>query len=319
MAPVIGLFLLAPFVGEYLLGNLGFGQLWLGLLLAPLYGCGAVLVRELGRRFAGWPTMFLLAAAYALIEEGPVDQLLWNPSYAGQDLLHGPSYLPALGMSVELTQAILALHAVWSICVPIAIVETFVPARRTTPWLGRTGLTVVFVLFTLGATLVFLGNYSEEHFIASPAQLAGITVVIALLVVAALRVRPRSGPVAGVAPSPWLVGVVSLLGTSLYWGPSVLITAGWYEWIGVSVWCLLVVSGVLLVSRWSRGQGWDQRHRFALAAGATLTYVWTAFPVKPELGGPDLAGDVVFGAVAIIVLGLASSRTRAEPRRTTPS
>ena len=83
VAPAIGLFLLAPFVGEFLLGNLTLGELGLGILLAPLYGCGALLVREVARRTGrGWPTMALLAAAYALIEEGPVDQLLWNDSYA---------------------------------------------------------------------------------------------------------------------------------------------------------------------------------------------------------------------------------------------
>jgi hypothetical protein len=113
VGPALGLFLLVPFVGEFLLGNLTVGELGLVLVLAPLYGFGALLVRELGRRSGGWPTMVLLAAAYALIEEGPVDQLLWNDSYAGHDYLHGDSYLPALGMSVELTQTILALHTVW--------------------------------------------------------------------------------------------------------------------------------------------------------------------------------------------------------------
>ena len=89
------MFFLAPFVGEFLLGNLTLADPWLGLLLAPLYGCGALLVRELGRRGAGgWPRMLLLAAAYALIEEGPVDQLLWNDSYAGENLLSGDSFIP---------------------------------------------------------------------------------------------------------------------------------------------------------------------------------------------------------------------------------
>src|SRR5689334_9564772 len=118
VAPALGLFLLAPFVGEFLLGNLTLGELGLGILLAPLYGCGALLVREVARRTGrGWPTMVLLAAAYALIEEGPVDQLLWNDSYANHDLLHDDTYLPALGMSVNLTLVILALHTVWSVCV----------------------------------------------------------------------------------------------------------------------------------------------------------------------------------------------------------
>lgn len=57
LGPAFGLFPLAPLVGEFLVGN---------------------------RSGGGWPTMVLLAAAYALIEEGPVDQLLWMvTSHAG--------------------------------------------------------------------------------------------------------------------------------------------------------------------------------------------------------------------------------------------
>ncbi|GLZ29214.1 hypothetical protein Lesp02_14040 [Lentzea sp. NBRC 105346] len=309
-APVIGLFLLAPFVGEFLLGNMRVDELWLGVILIPFYGGGALLVRELGRRAGGWPAMVLLAAAYALIEEGPVDQLLWNDSYAGHNLLTGDSYIPALGMSVELTQAVLALHTVWSICVPIAIVETFVPARRTTPWLGKIGLTVVALIYTSTATLVFLGNYLESHFLAKPAQLIGITVVIAALIALAFRVRPLPA-VPGKAPHPLLAGVVAFLGTSLYWGPANLVTAGWYEWVGVAVWCLLVAVGVPLVIGWSGRDGWGQRHVFALAAGAVLTYVWVSFPVQPESGGSpavDLAGNAVFGAIALVILVLAGRK-----------
>ena len=48
--PALTLFLLAPFVGEFLLGNLTLAELPLGIVLAPLYGCGALLVREIARR-----------------------------------------------------------------------------------------------------------------------------------------------------------------------------------------------------------------------------------------------------------------------------
>jgi hypothetical protein len=308
--PALGLFLLAPFIGEFLLGNLTGPDLALGLLLAPLYGCGALLARELGRRSGGWPTIVLLAAAYALIEEGPVDQLLWNDDYAGHNYLAGDSFIPALGTSVELTQAVLALHTVWSICVPIAIVEAFTEKRG--PWLGRTGLTVTAVLYALGATLVFFGNYTEEHFLASPAQLIAITVAIVGLVALAFLMPLRRLPgVRGRAPAPWLAGATALAMTSAYMGPATLVTADWYEWTGVVVWCAVVATGVPLVSRWSRQDGWDGRHRFALAAGAALTYVWTAFPARPEAGGSltvDLASNAVFGAVAILILVLAGKR-----------
>ncbi|GIH02417.1 hypothetical protein Rhe02_04840 [Rhizocola hellebori] len=319
---VIGLLLLAPFIGEFLLGNVTADMLAYAFLFIPLYGCGAVLVRELGRRTgSGWPGMALLAVAYALIEEGPVDQLLWNDSYAGHDYLAGPSYLPALGMSVELTQTIVALHAVWSICVPIAIVETFEPSRQ--PWLGRIGLTVVGLVFALGAGLVFWGNYAEEHFLATPAQLIWITVVIVAFIVAAFQVRrlPRR-PVAGVAPSPWVAFVLALVLTTAFWGPMVLVTAQWYEWVGVAVWCAVAGLGLAIISRWSRQQGWNQRHIFALGAGATMTYLWLAFPLRPELGGSlalDLATNTGCALVALTVLGLAWRSLRRHEQTTIAS
>jgi hypothetical protein len=65
------------------------------------------------------------------------------------------------------------------------------------------------------------------------------------------------------------------------------------------------------VSRWSRQDGWRARHVFALAAGATLTYVWTALPAQPEAGGSptvDLMVDVLFGLIAVVLLPAARSQ-----------
>jgi hypothetical protein len=132
----IALFLLSPLTGEFLLGNQPITALPSLLLLAPMYGGGALLVREIARRTGrGWPAMILLAAVYALIEEGPIDQMLWNPHYGGFDIgaAYAETHVPVLGMSVEMLQDVLSMHTIWSICVPIAIIESF--ARRS--WRGR--------------------------------------------------------------------------------------------------------------------------------------------------------------------------------------
>jgi hypothetical protein len=71
VGPVVGLFLLAPLVGEYLLGNVSIVEIWALPVLALLYGSGAILIREVARRTGrGWPTMLVLGLAYGLIEAG---------------------------------------------------------------------------------------------------------------------------------------------------------------------------------------------------------------------------------------------------------
>jgi hypothetical protein len=119
-------------------------------LLAPMYGGGALLIREVTRRAGrGVPTMLLLGVAYGLLEEGIATQSLFNPHYAGADLLH-VGYIPWLGIAVPWTLYVLTLHAVGSTTVPIVMAELCTPRRRTAPWLGRPGLGVAAILFVVG-------------------------------------------------------------------------------------------------------------------------------------------------------------------------
>ena len=50
IAPAVGLFFLAPLAAEFLLGNLPITLLAGLALLAPMYGGGALLIREVTRR-----------------------------------------------------------------------------------------------------------------------------------------------------------------------------------------------------------------------------------------------------------------------------
>lgn len=79
-----GLLVLSPISAEYLIG---YGDstgrplaLLTGLLiLAPLYGTVAVLIREVTRRTdRGWPTILLLSAAFGVIQAGLIDQTLFD-------------------------------------------------------------------------------------------------------------------------------------------------------------------------------------------------------------------------------------------------
>ncbi|MEV4533638.1 hypothetical protein AB0J82_07390 [Asanoa sp. NPDC049518] len=200
---VLLLLVLAPWVGEYLLGNISIERLPLLPFLVPLYGCGALLVRELTRRTGrGWPTIFLLATAYGVIEAGLVDQSLFNQTFESLDQT-GVTPVPWLGISAYNAAAFLVGHAVWSIGVPIALVELWFPSRRDQPWLGPVGLSFTALGYLLGCWLIFKDLRDQEGFLAAPHQLTVAAVTaIALIILSFLIPRRRLSPPAGDHPPP---------------------------------------------------------------------------------------------------------------------
>ena len=100
VAPALLLFFLSPLVAEFLLGDLNLAQLPALVALAPFYGGGAILIREILRRTGrSWPSFLFLGLAYALIEEGIADQSLFNPDYLHLRLLDY-GWVPELGTSL---------------------------------------------------------------------------------------------------------------------------------------------------------------------------------------------------------------------------
>jgi hypothetical protein len=319
-----GLLLLAPTIGEYLLGNIPISQYGDVLFIMPLYGAGALLVRESARRLGrGWPTIVLLGAAYALIEEGPVDQMIFNPGYLGLPSFAGYAEIPGLGISGSLLIWSLALHTVWSICVPIALVEAFDPTP-TKPWLGRVGLSVTAGLFLLGC--IYLGAFQAEDldFIGTPVQFVASGLAIVALVVAAFLVgRPTAGGASTTRPPPpVLVGLAAFVVTSGYWLSTELPVHGaWGVLVGILCFAVAAVGGAFVVERWSRSPRWDGRHRLALAAGAAATYAtWFGPSQAGEAGTGHVEavwGAVVFGiaiAALVVAAALRQRTLAAEPR-----
>lgn len=327
--PAIALYFLAPLVGEFLLGNIPITMpaSIISLLGASLlYGGGALLIRETVRRAGyGWPTMILFALAYGVIEEGFATFTLFNPNWMGYRILDY-GYLPSIGMSPPWTLFVLCLHTVWSINVPIAIVETLAGSRRTTPWLGKVGLAVTAVLFVLGVIAILFSSISADGFVPPLPQLVGVGIAtIAIIITGVLIGRRGAAPRAqttGSAPSPWLVGTVSLVASSIFMliyaaDPSGL--SPWFAGIQLSpllatvFYFLLFARFAVLVHRWSRLSGWSDIHRLALAGGALLTYAWHAFPWEPIVPYPvsplvDLASNTILAVGAIALLVIAARR-----------
>ncbi|WP_200911810.1 hypothetical protein [Mesorhizobium sp. 1M-11] len=310
----ISLVLLAPLVGEWLLGNQPITSLGSIVLLAPLYGCGALLVRETSRHLGrGWLTILLLAAAYALLEEGPIDQMLWNPHYGGIDMAvaYADTRIDALGTSIGLIQDVLTLHTIWSIAVPIALIEAFDPAPKR-PWLGAFGVAIATAVFFAGSAFLTYSQIESEKFIATPSQFAAASLAIVALVIAAFAIPAPSRQTAMLPPSPRMIGLASFFLTSLLMARDFIaeLTSGWSV---VGLWCVLIAAGIALVLRWSSSPQWGMVHKTALAGGALMTYVWVGCVQAQSLGIPvvvAVTGNVVFGLGAIVLFFLAMRAIR---------
>jgi hypothetical protein len=321
--PAIGLFFLSPLIAEYLLGDLPVTMLVALVALAPMYGGAAVLIREVCRRFGwSWPSMLTLALAYSVLEETIVTQSLLDPDWGGLHLLDR-GYVPALGIALPYTLFVLLLHVIWSMSVPIVLVESIVRERRHTPWLGRIGFTVAAIACAAGTTLNLLQSLRPGGFTASPTQLVVSALVVVALVGLAVvlgrrTLRMRTGGVRsrgadGWTPPALLLGLGSLVLTSAF------LTA-WYlgrktipSWVFVPAFLITYVAAVVLIATWSRRAGWTGAHVLALAGGALMTYAWHGFvtrPFVPTTPAVQLASHVVMGAFAVAVLAVAVLRLR---------
>jgi hypothetical protein len=306
--PALGLFFLAPLVAEFLLGNIPLTGLFALFGLAPLYGGGAVLIRELVRRQGwGYPSVVILALAYGVLEEGVTTQSLFNPNYANLRLLD-PGHIGFLGMGAPWTVFVLGLHTVWSITVPIVLIESM-SRRPREPWLGKIGLSVYGALFLVGVIASTAIQLGMDSFVASPAQFAGVAVAIVILVANAVVVgrRPHRPTTGAVLPA-WLAGVVGLV-----------LSSGWMlvndvvknPWLGAGALLAIDLLAVVLLVLWSRRAAWTQLHSMAVAGGALLTYAWHSFPEEPVFPAShtvDLIGNAIFSLLAVVLLVSATIR-----------
>jgi hypothetical protein len=339
IAPALGLLVLAPVTAEYLYGyddsTGSLDQLVGGLVIfAPLYGGAALIIREISRRTGrGWPAMLLLGLGFGVLEAGLIDHSMFNPFYRDieyWDAMFAPTFVPALGVNPNIAMAFTTGHLIWSIAIPIAITEALVPERRTTPWLGKFGLATTVVGFLLAASVVIWWHLEEEAFVPSAGQLLGAATVVVALTVAALRFRRRLPPAGERPPTdPWRVGAVTFallaLPTAVEFALELtnIAVGGWPQraqaswfaigWDGFVLNLALLASLTILVVRWSGRTGWGPAHLLAVASGALLANVVTAFATEP-IGAVSATAKYAHNTVALFgvaaLLAVATLRQR---------
>ncbi len=281
--------LLAAFLPEAITGSTP-PLAWLNPIQAFLnfwlYGTGVLVVRELSLRWkTGWPGILLLGAAYGIVEEGLAVTTFFDPTLP--QLAGGPlAWYGRLGgvnwvWSVWLT----TFHAIFSIAIPIFLIEWHYPAVRGRPLLSKFGLAVTAVLLGLATlTINTLVGAAFPYRVGLPEYLGAIGMIAVLVFLVyggagRLWLRLPSGRM----PPRWVYGVAGYA----FFGLSFLAYAGGPAFAGVPAvnyleGGILLLLALLLIRR-TVGQVAAERARFAFVAGSIAFFA--TFSVLVGLSG----------------------------------
>ncbi len=303
--PALTLFFLAPMFAELLSGSAPPVEFFnpFGLfMLSALYGSGAVLIRELRVRWSkGWLTIFVLGAAYGIIEEGLMVKSFFDPNW--MDLGPLGSYGRWAGINWVWSLQLTIFHAVFSIAVPILLVELIFSARRDESWIGRRGMVGLSFLLL---TDVLLGFFALTTYRPPFAPYA-----LAIVVVVSLFFIARRLPARGATPRPGRMPRPSWLALMGFCAALIFFVIQWVPpGIGMPVSFTLLATAALVAlvawtaQRMSHGGAWTDKHLLALASGALGFFVLLA-PVQEfdNLNRPDdTTGMTLVGLAALLFL-----------------
>ncbi|MFB9660218.1 hypothetical protein ACFQS3_10665 [Glycomyces mayteni] len=320
------LVILAPVCAELTFTAVAVPQTWIALpLLLPMYGAGVLLVREaVVRAGGGWPSLLLLGLAYELAEDGLGLQALTSPSmYDAAEWS-----LRVLGFNVTYWLAQVGIHVVFSVLIPVLLMDMLFPRHRSRPYLRTGGLvaTAAFALLGVAGLRYGIAATQDPGYQAPTVALIAFVAVIAALAVLALRVLPRRSrsaapvaPVVSLAPRPVGVGAFGAAATIVFLG--LLMPAGLRPGgpvFGDAVPLALPVAGSLatgavtiwLLRRWTADPAWSDAHRLWLVGGAMAAH--TAFMVPGHGLSGLVTAAVTIAAEVFALLWLARAGGRGE-------
>src|SRR5262245_34808083 len=154
-APIWSLLLLSPFIAEVLSGSTRTSIIFVFIPEVMVWGVGALLCRELVRRWrAGGTSLLLLGLSLSIAEEFIIQQTSLAPlPFPGSH----PDYGRMWGMNLIYFLYMLGYESVWVLVVPVQVTELFFPLRATQPWLKKRGAVVASIVFLLGSRIAWYG------------------------------------------------------------------------------------------------------------------------------------------------------------------
>jgi hypothetical protein len=316
LCPVAALLILSPYCGEYLIAYGGgyltapqeliFGV----LLMAPLYGAVAVLIREVTRRTGrGWPTILLLGCAFGVVQAGLIDQTLFDQGGLKDSPFWNEPRTLIPGLNVDAHQLLVFVggHAIWSFGAPIALVESAFPRSAQRPWLGIIGTGVITALYLGAAALFHDEMVRAPGFRAETIQLVAAALLVTVLIAIAFALPRSTGAVSKKRPpAPLWVGATIFALLGLYTSLRDLADSGVAPWPGVVSATATLSFTAWLLWHWSGRAGWGNAHIIAAAGAPLILNALVAFAVPPMEGITLVMKYVSNGVVlALTTFGIA--------------
>lgn len=324
--------ILSPLIAEVLSGATKFSVLFALVPEILVWGCGALVIRELVRRWrGGWTSTLLLGLGLSIAEEFVIQQTSVAPlPFPGALARYGRAW----GVNWIYFLFMLGYESVWVVLVPVQVTELIFRGRGQVPWLRTRGLVIAAFLFLLGSRIAWYAWIKRVRpmiFHLPPYHPGALTIAsgvfaIALLAILAYLLRrvgtAKPNPAWG-APPAWLVVVLGFaLGCPFYalmgfvfapkepHVPFGLVMAGGVAWAALAY---------LLLGRMVHSASWTDMHRWALAFGATLLCMAGGFSGSATWKPIDFYGKVGLNLLAVVAFFMLMVRLRRNPSAEDPA
>ena len=312
--PALILFFLSPAIGELLSGSAPPAEFFqpLGfIILVVLYGGGAILVRELVFRWnKGWPSLLALAAAYGVAEEGLMCKSFFDPAW--MDLGPLADYGRWLGVNWVWAFELTVYHAVFSIVIPIALVNLLFPGRRHNRWMPSWGLWVLLTLWIVNGVVIFsqISEYRPPaaHLWIAASVTVGLCVLAWRLPRRNLSPKPNSKDVC----RPRRLLALGFAGTAMLFVLAWLLPHTRVHPVAV----ILAITLLAAFFTWAipvlaTRPGCSDKHKLALIAGALVFFIVLSPLQEWDQARPDnTAGMSVVGLGVLVMLLCLGHRIR---------
>jgi len=312
IAPALTLILLAPLIAEVLSGATRFSYIFVLIPEMMVWGCGALLIREVVRRWdAGGTSMLLLGLALSVAEEFIIQQTSLAPlPWLGSTPIYGRQW----GVNWIYFLFMLGYESVLVVLVPVQVTELIFPEHRSEHWLKTRGLVISTIVFLFGSFLAWFAwtqrarplTFHVPPYHPSPVLIAVGLLAIVLLAALAYALKEFDRPRAAGAQAPrwWVVGPAVLLIGFPWYALMALIFVPTLQhnfsfWLPVAAGVVWGVLAYLFIRHWSSSAGWNDMQRWAATFAATLVCMIAGFFGSSLWLRMDVVGKAVLNVIAI--------------------